>query len=265
LTGGSSTALLKPDADGRPPLLIASPTETESLTRAAKLALAQLDSILADNSQPLHATIDNLSNFSAALARNSGRVDGILKGLEKMTGGGPPQAPPVSFDLRAPDFPAPPETPSKAMELQLAVPEPTALVAFETQKVLESPKSGELQPMEQGQWADSVPKLVQAKIVESLEKAGFTHAAKTTDGFTSEAQLLLEIRSFEVSLSEPPMARIEISAKLLGSDGKIIAERAFSATAPAAKDAGSSAAAAALNEAFQAIARDIVLWTEAAT
>jgi phospholipid/cholesterol/gamma-HCH transport system substrate-binding protein len=263
LTGGSSTELLPPGIDGKPPLLIASATDSESLTRAAKVALAQLDTILADNAKPLHTTIDNLSTFSDVLARNSGRIEGILAGLENMTGGGAPKPPPLSYNLSAPNFPALPEPPSKAMSLQLAVPEPTALVAYESQKVLVSPKTDELQPLEQGQWADSVPKLVQAKMVESLEKAGFQHAAKTTDGFTSEAQLLLEIRSFAVSLEQPPVARIEIGAKLLGSDGKIVAERSFNASAPSEKT-DSPAAAAALNAAFQTVMRDIVGWTETA-
>jgi len=263
LTGGSSTETLEPAADGQPPLLIASATESETLTRAAKIALAELEGILTDNAQPLHTTIDNLSTFSTALARNSGKVDSILTGLQNMTGGGPPKPPPLSYDLSTPDLPPPPGTPSKAMSLQLAVPEPTALVAYETQKVLTSPKDNQLQPIEQGQWADSIPKLVQTKMVESLEKAGFEHVAKTTDGFTSEAQLLLEIRSFAISLEPTPTARVEIGVKLLGGDGKIIAERAFSATAAAAS-AESAAAATALNEAFQTVSRDIVNWTETA-
>ena len=92
LTGGASTAILKPGADGEPPLLVATADETQSLTFAAKTALTQLDGILSDNAQPLRDVIANLSTFSAALAHNSGRVDSILAGLEKMTGGGAPQA-----------------------------------------------------------------------------------------------------------------------------------------------------------------------------
>ena len=259
LTGGSSTAALKPEADGAPPLLTATPDETESLGRAARTALAQLDEILADNAKPLHGMIDNLSEFSAALGRNSGKVDGILAGLESLTGGGKPKPPPISFDLSAPEAPAAPAEPSKAMNSQIAVAEPTALVAYETQKVLVSPKADELQPLEEGQWADSIPKLVQTKMVACLENAGFTHVAKATDGFTPEGQLLLEIRSFYVSTAAAPQALIDISAKWLGADGKIGAEHDFRATAPA-KGTSSAEAAEALNEAFQPVARDISAW-----
>jgi len=82
------------------------------------------------------------------------------------------------------------------------------------------------------------------------------------DGFTPEVQLLLEIRSFYISLVAPPSARIEISAKWLGADAKISAECSFSATAPAT-GVESPAAAAALNNAFQTVARDIVVWARA--
>ncbi|MGD0188929.1 MAG: ABC-type transport auxiliary lipoprotein family protein [Roseiarcus sp.] len=262
LTGGSSTAVLKPGADGEPPLLIATADETQSLTRTAKTALVQLDGILTDNAQPLRGMIANLSTFSDALARNSGRVDSILAGLEKMTGGGAPKPPPLSYNLSAPEFPSLQKSPGKALGMQIALPEPTALVAFETQKVLVAPSPNELKPLEDGQWADSVPKLVQTHMLESFENAGFAHVGKATDGFTPEVQLLLEIRSFQISLAAPPSARIEISAKLLGADGKIVAERGFRATAPA-MGVGSPEAAAALNEAFQTVAHDIVVWAQA--
>jgi phospholipid/cholesterol/gamma-HCH transport system substrate-binding protein len=261
LTGGASTAMLKPGADGQPPLLIAAADETQSLTVAAKTALTRLDGILSDNAQPLREVIANLDTFSAALAHNSGRVDNILGGLEKMTGGGAPKAPPLSYILSAPEFPPPQEPESKALTSQIALPEPTALVAFETQKVLVAPSPDELKPLEEGQWADSVPKLVQAKMVESFQNAGFAHVDKATDGFTPDVQLLLEIRSFEVSLAAPSAAQIEISAKLLGADGKIAAERSFRATAPAT-GVDSPAAAAALNQAFQTVAHDIVVWAQ---
>lgn len=262
LTGGASTEALKHGADGEPPLLIATPDETQSLTVAAKNTLAQLDGVLADNAEPLRSTIANLSKFSEALARNSGRVDNILAGLEKMTGGGAPKVPPTSFMLSAPQFPVP-SPPTKVLDMQIALAEPTAVVAFETQKVLVAPTTDALKPLEDGQWADSIPKLVQSTMLASFENAGFTHVAKAMDGFTPQTQLLLEVREFQVSLATPPSARIEISAKLLGADGKIAAERDFSAAATATGVDG-PAAAAALNEAFQTVARDIVVWTRSA-
>jgi phospholipid/cholesterol/gamma-HCH transport system substrate-binding protein len=262
LTGGASTQPLQPGPDGEPPLLIAPADQTQSMSGAARTALARLDGILAENAKPLHTLLDNLSTFSAALQRNSGRVDSILAGLEKMTGGGPPAPPPVSYKLAAPEFPARETSPDKATSAEIAVPEPTALVVYDTQKVLVAPGPNQLKPLPEGQWADSVPKLVQAGILDSLANAGFAHIAKAMEGFASEAQLQLEIRSFELVVGTPPMARIEIYARRLATEGKITEQRRFVATAPA-KAVDGVAGAAALNEAFQTIARDIVGWMRA--
>jgi phospholipid/cholesterol/gamma-HCH transport system substrate-binding protein len=261
LTGGASTAVLQPGPAGEPPLLVANPAESRSLGGAAKVALGRIDGILADNAQPLRDAIANISTFSAALARNSDRVDPILQGLEKMTGTAAPKAPPLSYDLKVPEFAAPDDPSSKPLTTQIAIAEPTALVAFDTQKVLVAPSPDVLQPLEAGQWADSLPKLVQAKIVESFESAGFTHVAKPTDGFTPEIQLLLEIRSFEVALTPKPVAQIEITAKLLGADSKITATRSFTASVPAT-GTDTPAATAALNAAFGSLARELVAWAK---
>lgn len=261
LMGGDSTTVLPPSPNGEPPLLVANPDASQSLGRAAKLTLSRLDGILADNAQPLRDAIGNIGTFAAALARNSDRVDPILQGLEKMTGNAPPQAPPLSYDLAVPEFPASAEPLAKALTTQIAVPDPTALVAFDTQKVLVAPSPDALQPLVAGQWADSLPKLVQAKIVESFESAGFTHIAKATDGFTPEVQLMLGIRAFEVSLTPQPTAQVEIVAKFLGADGKIAAMRSFRASAPATAT-DTPAAVAALNVAFGSLARDLVAWAK---
>ncbi len=53
-----------------------------------------------ENSEPLKDTIANLKVFSDGLARNTGKLDGIVAGLEKLTGGGAP-AQKVTYDLRA--------------------------------------------------------------------------------------------------------------------------------------------------------------------
>ena len=46
-----------------------------------------MDQVLAENSESLHSAINNIDTFAGALARNSDKVDGILAGIERMTGG----------------------------------------------------------------------------------------------------------------------------------------------------------------------------------
>ena len=74
------------------------------MTQAARDALRKVDSVLSENSEPLKDTIANFKVFSEGLARNTGKLDSIVAGIEKMTGGGtPPKR--TTYDLRAPgDF-----------------------------------------------------------------------------------------------------------------------------------------------------------------
>ena len=57
------------------------------MSGAARDVLQRLDAILADNAKPLKSMIANLETFAGALARNSDKLDGIVAGLERMTGG----------------------------------------------------------------------------------------------------------------------------------------------------------------------------------
>src|ERR1700732_638643 len=86
---------------GEVPTLIADPGAGQSMTQAARDALRRVDSVLAENAEPLKSTIANLQVFSEGLARNTGKLDSIVAGLEKMTGGGTP-AQKITYDLRAP-------------------------------------------------------------------------------------------------------------------------------------------------------------------
>jgi len=68
---------------GEVPTLIAEAGAGQSMTQAARDALRRVDSVLSENSDPLKKTIANLQVFSDGLARNTGKLDGIIAGLEK--------------------------------------------------------------------------------------------------------------------------------------------------------------------------------------
>jgi phospholipid/cholesterol/gamma-HCH transport system substrate-binding protein len=257
LKGGSASAPPLQRSGNEPPLLSATPDAGQSLTQAARDALRKLSAIMADNAEPLQTTIANLSTFSAALARNSDKLDGIVAGLERMTGGGT-KTPTIYYDLAAPrDFP-----PSgKARSVQLVVAEPTALVMIDAQTILIRPP----QPPEAGAkpalWADSLPKLVQAKLIETFENANYMRAVgRASDGFEGDHKLLIEIRTFQLTLAPKPMAEIDISTKLLNDKGSVVGTRVFRGTAPA-NGSDFAAAAAALDVAFGKVARELVIWT----
>jgi phospholipid/cholesterol/gamma-HCH transport system substrate-binding protein len=256
LQGGTGAAPIAA-SKSEPPLLVADPEAGQSMTEAARQALRRLDTLLADNSDSLHSALGNLSTFAEALGRNSGRVDGILAGLERMTGGGEKPTP-VIYDISAPrTFPRT-DKPAKS---QLVVADPTALLTLDTQKILVHSATGEGPPVEVAAWSDNIPKMVQEKIIQSFENSNTMRAvARPMDGLSADYQLLIDIHNFRVSATGAPEALVEFGAKILGGNGRIIASRTFDATVSAG-DGSVPAAARALDEAFEKTAVDLVVWT----
>jgi len=254
LLGGAPTAPPLERGNGGPALLHADVGAAASMTDAARDALQRLDAILADNAQSLHSAIDNINTFSAVLARNSDRIDSILAGLERMTGA--PAKLTSGFDLTVPaSFPAIARIPSG----QLVVPEPTTLVIFDSQRILTRSRD-QLSIIDNAQWSDSVPKLVQAKLIQAFENANYQKVARPMDALTTDFQLLIDVRSFDIAVGSAPVAEVTLSAKILSQTGKIVATRTFHAETPAGGlDAAQSAAA--LNQAFGAVTVELVVWT----
>src|SRR4051794_2921500 len=144
--------------------LIAEPGAGQGMTQAARDALRRVDSVLAENAEPLKSTIANLQVFSEGLARNTGKLDSIIAGLEKMTGGGDAAAPKVTYDLQAAQEVA---AQDKTLKGQLGLPEPTAVAMLQTQRFLFSPAK-EYPGFAEALWADSIPKLLQARLIDSF-------------------------------------------------------------------------------------------------
>lgn len=262
LQGGAADAGPVPAAKGGPPMLAANPSAGQSMTDAARQTLQRVDTILGDNADNIKSTIANLNTFAGALARNSDRVDAILSGLARMTGTETAKPVPVSYDLAAPtSFPS--SLPHSSS--QLVVADPTVLVAFDTQRIIVAPGAGEGPPMEEARWSDTVPKLVQAKIVQSFENAKVLGAVSLpVEGLMPDFQLLIDIRAFDIEKSSTApdklIGRVAFTAKILGSDGRIVASRTFDAQAPAI-DTAAAHAVAAINNAFDQAATQLVEWT----
>lgn len=241
---------------GAVPTLIADPRAGQSMTQAARDALLRVDSVLADNSGPLKDTIANFKVFSEGLARNTGKIDSILAGLEKTMGGGTP-AQKITYDLRAPPNSGPA---GKTIKGQLAIPEPTAVAMLETQRFLFSPAK-DYPGFADVLWADSIPKLLQARLIESFENYDIAHAPlRTTDIGQTDFQLLIDVRHFRIATDPEIVAEIGLSARIVDKNGKVVASRLFEDREKFDK-IEPPAAVAAFNEAFGRIARDMIGWT----
>ena len=254
LLQGGTPAAERLDSAG---VLSAQPGAGADTMQTARSALRRIDNLLAANADPLHTTLANFETFSNALARNSDRIDGILTGVERMTGAGAPARPPTIVSLTAPQaFPAL----KKPGRGQLVVLEPTALLMFDTRKILIWPSQPQAASFDGTQWSGSLPKLLQSKIVESFENAKPLGAvARPTEGLSADYQLMIDIRAFQISPSPRPEAQVEFSAKILSHGGKIVGARIFRDTAPL-DTVDASAAAAALDQAFGKAVLDLVVW-----
>ncbi|WP_298885839.1 MlaD family protein [uncultured Bradyrhizobium sp.] len=236
--------------------LIAEAGAGQSMTQAARDALRRVDSVLEDNSGPLKDTIANFKTFSDGLARNTDKIDGILAGLEKMTGGGAP-AQKITYDLRTPQDLG---RVGKTLTASLAIPEPTAVAMLQTQRMLFSPV-GDIKGFADFLWADSIPKLVQARLIDSFENYDIAHAPlRATDLGQAEYQLLIDIRHFRIATEGEPRVEIGLSARIVDKNGKVIASRMVESTEKLDK-IEPAAAVAAFDAAFARIARELIGWT----
>jgi phospholipid/cholesterol/gamma-HCH transport system substrate-binding protein len=263
LRGGSASSPALVGEGGAPPILLAAPQAGQDWTQAARDAFQRVDEILAQNSEALHSAIENIDTFSDALARNSDKVDGILAGLERMTGGGTAQSDIPVFDLvAASSFPLPPET---VPDWLLVVPEPTTLMGYNTDKILLQPAAGESLPVANARWGDNLPILFQEKVIQSFENAGYARSiSRTRDGVQSDHQLLIDIRLFHISTAaEPASAEIDFLAKILDKDGKITNASTFQGSAPVS-GSDPQAYVKALDEVFAKLQAELVEWTTGA-
>jgi phospholipid/cholesterol/gamma-HCH transport system substrate-binding protein len=258
LTGVPVVALEggKQIAAGSVPTLIAEPGAGQSMTQAARDALRRVDTILAENAEPLQGMIANLKTFSDGLARNTGKLDSIIAGLERMTGASTPP-PKIVYNLQAAAAPA---TPGQPLKGQLVIPEPSTVVMFDTQRILFSPPN-ELAEFANAQWADTIPRLLQARLIQSFENYDITRAPlRSADGVEVDYQLLIDIREFQVVTGSTSAAKIAFSARLLNKEGKVVAARVFSAS-QAVDRMDPPAVVAAFDTAFSSIARELIAWT----
>ncbi|MBR1151672.1 ABC-type transport auxiliary lipoprotein family protein [Bradyrhizobium sp. JYMT SZCCT0428] len=241
---------------GEVPMLIAEPGAGQGMTQAARDALRKVDSVLSENSGALKDTIANFKVFSEGLARNTGKLDGIVAGLERMTGVTAPPAK-ITYDLRALQNQGPA---GKSVNVQWAIPEPTAVAMLDTQRFLFSPAQ-DYPGFSEAMWADSLPKLLQARLIESFENYDLAHAPlRMAEVGQTEFQLVIDVRRFRVAVDAKPAAEIALSARIVDKNGKVVASRLFEESEKFASVTPPEAAIA-FSEAFGRIAKDVIAWT----
>jgi len=182
-----------------------------------------------------------------------------LPGCAMLPGGGP--APLDTYDLSTSRIEA--EGPRRG-RTQVLVAEPGALKVLDGENVVVRPSPGSVEFLKGAQWADRLPRVVQARLVEALQATGrLGGVGKPGEGLAIDYQIVTEIRAFEVRLDGAPRAEVTLYVKLLNDrNGVVRAARGFTATAPlSSAAAGNDAYIAALDRAFAQATRDLVSWT----
>ena len=163
--------------------------------------------------------------------------------------------PPTTYDLVAPRSFAGTARPAP---WQLVVYEPTAVHALETDRLMVRPSADQVSYYKGIAWSDRLPRLVQARMIETFQNSGAVKAVSASNG---QYALATELRSFQIDVSSGKAnAEIEIFARLINvSSGKVVATKGFSARVPATTDSPNDAVAA-LNQAFTEVLQDTTAW-----
>src|SRR6185437_15947258 len=110
-------------------------------------------------------------------------------------------------------------------------------------------------------WADSIPKLLQARLIEGFENYDIAHAPlRAPDIGQTDFQLLIDVRRFRIAIESGPAAEIGLSARIVDKNGKVLASRLFEEREQFANVAPAEAVAA-FNEAFSRLAKNVIVWT----
>lgn len=146
---------------------------------------------------------------------------------------------------------------------QILILEPSALKVLDSDQIVIKPNSATVEYLARSQWTDRVPKVIQAKLIETFENTQRVKAiAKPGEGLVIDYQIVSNIRAFQVNLENGvSQAQVAISVKLVSDrTGKVVRSNVFNEVVPLAST-NALDVVTAIDAAFDKVARDIVAWT----
>ncbi|WP_343225670.1 ABC-type transport auxiliary lipoprotein family protein [Oricola nitratireducens] len=143
---------------------------------------------------------------------------------------------------------------------QILIAEPQALKALDSQNIVVRTDPLTIRYLDESQWSDRLPRLVQMRLAQGFQNSGrFKGVGLPGQGLAIDYQIVTEIRSFGIEAASNT-ADVAIAVKILNDRNGIVAsERIFEARAVAA-GYGNPAYVAAIDRAFESVARDVVAW-----
>ncbi len=165
---------------------------------------------------------------------------------------------PATYDLQAPVI----DKARAARSAQLMILPPVAVKTIDTEEILVKGANGRVAYYSGLAWGDRLPRLFQARLVESLANSGAFRAVLTNqDRVSGDLSLAIEIRDFQVETAPTGSeAVIDVYVKLVDErNNAVLTTKRFQARqTTASQEPG--AGIQALNSAFQQVVREIVTW-----
>lgn len=163
-----------------------------------------------------------------------------------------PKSPDNIYNLAAPEGIGP----TSGTQLQILVPEPNALKSLDTERIAARPSDIEYAYLPKAVWTDRLPKLLQSRLMETLQNTGRVRAVGVPgQGLLIDYQIVMDVRAFEIAGNE---AVVSFNVNLMNDrNGRVRATRIVDARAPVAGGTNGDFVAAlnvAMNEAFSEIA-----------
>jgi cholesterol transport system auxiliary component len=143
----------------------------------------------------------------------------------------------------------------------VVITEPKAVATYDSQRVVVREPGNILSYLPDAQWADTLPRLVQTRLLQTFEASNFPNIGRPDDQLAVDVTLATELRAFEIDIAGGTLATVTINAKLVDeSRRQIFASESFSATKQASVDP-TTAAIVALDAALQDVMSQILQWT----
>lgn len=178
---------------------------------------------------------------------------------EKLFLGDPPQL----YRLSAPENIA--GIPTTGRPWQLSVERPTASAALDTSRVVLQRGRSEIAYFARANWTDRTTGMMQSLMVDAfLNARSHVSVAPASIGLRPDLTLQSELLNFQAQYPDGgggvPTIRMEVNARLVTMpERRIVAQRRFDVTQPAAAD-GTDEVIAAFDAASDRFLQDLVLW-----
>ena len=165
-----------------------------------------------------------------------------------------PPRPNAIFDLTAPGK----ISAASRGAAQVLVPEPTTVRALDTERIAARPASAEYAYLPGAVWSDSLPNLLQARLLQTLQNSGRVRAASVPgQGLRIDYQLVLDVRAFELT---DKGAVAEFGVKLMDDrNGQVIRSKVVRHVVPVARS-DAATVVAGLDQAMDATFLEITRW-----